>query len=55
MSDKHDVNRGGAEARPSAAPVARSNRLSRAHPVLVVEDSDEDFDTVVTAARSTTS
>jgi two-component system, response regulator len=27
------------------------NRLSRAHPVLVVEDSDEDFDTILTAAR----
>jgi CheY-like chemotaxis protein len=26
-------------------------RRSRAHPVLVVEDSDEDFDTVLTAAR----
>jgi CheY-like chemotaxis protein len=26
-------------------------RLSRAHPVVVVEDSDEDFDTILTAAR----
>jgi CheY-like chemotaxis protein len=33
---------------PFSAPV---HRLSRAHPVLVVEDSDDDFDTVVTAAR----
>jgi CheY-like chemotaxis protein len=30
------------------APV---QRLSRGHPVVVVEDSDEDFETVVTAAR----
>lgn len=28
-----------------------AHRRSRAHPVLVVEDSDEDFDTVLTAAR----
>lgn len=28
-----------------------ARRLSRAHPVVVVEDSDEDFDTVKTAAR----
>ena len=33
---------------PPAAPVLR---LSRAHPVLVVEDSDDDFETVLTAAR----
>jgi CheY-like chemotaxis protein len=33
------------------ARVASVSRLRRAHPVLVVEDSDEDFDTVLTAAR----
>lgn len=38
-----------AEALPPATPVVP--RLRRAHPVLVVEDSDEDFETVVTAAR----
>jgi CheY-like chemotaxis protein len=32
--------------------VIATRRLSRAHPVLVVEDSDEDFDTVLTAARA---
>jgi CheY-like chemotaxis protein len=38
-----------AQALPSATPVVP--RLRRAHPVLVVEDSDEDFETVMTAAR----
>ena len=38
-----------AQALPSAIPVVP--RLRRAHPVLVVEDSDEDFETVMTAAR----
>jgi CheY-like chemotaxis protein len=37
------------QALPSATPVV--SRLRRAHPVLVVEDSDEDFETVMTAAR----
>ena len=37
------------QALPSATPVVP--RLRRAHPVLVVEDSDEDFETVMTAAR----
>lgn len=36
---------------PSAAPEVPVLRLSRAHLVVVVEDSDEDFDTVLTAAR----
>jgi CheY-like chemotaxis protein len=35
----------------STARVASVSSLRRAHPVLVVEDSDEDFDTVLTAAR----
>lgn len=35
----------------SAARVASVSRLRQANPVLVVEDSDEDFDTVLTAAR----
>ena len=35
----------------STARFASVSRLRRAHPVLVVEDSDEDFDTVLTAAR----
>ena len=51
MSDNQDGDRSGTETRPTATPAVRGNRLSRAHPVLVVEDSDEDFDTVVTAAR----
>ena len=38
-----------AQALLSATPVVP--RLRRAHPVLVVEDSDEDFETVMTAAR----
>ena len=38
-----------AKALQSATPVVP--RLRRAHPVLVVEDSDEDFETVMTAAR----
>ena len=38
-----------AEALPSATPAVP--RLRRAHPVLVVEDSEEDFETVMTAAR----
>ena len=38
-----------AEALHTATPVVP--RLRRAHPVLVVEDSDEDFETVMTAAR----
>jgi CheY-like chemotaxis protein len=38
-----------AQALPSATLVVP--RLRRAHPVLVVEDSDEDFETVMTAAR----
>jgi CheY-like chemotaxis protein len=36
---------------PPAAPEATVLRRSRAHPVIVVEDSDEDFETVLTAAR----
>ena len=35
----------------AAAHVASASRLRGAHPVLVVEDSDEDFDTLLTAAR----
>ncbi|MET3109250.1 CheY-like chemotaxis protein [Oxalobacteraceae bacterium GrIS 2.11] len=35
----------------AAAHVAPVSRLRGAHPVLVVEDSDEDFDTLLTAAR----
>lgn len=35
----------------AAAHVATESRLRGSHPVLVVEDSDEDFDTVLTAAR----
>lgn len=38
-----------AQGLPSATPVVL--RLRRVHPVLVVEDSDEDFETVMTAAR----
>ncbi|HOE43640.1 MAG TPA: response regulator [Rhodoferax sp.] len=41
----------GADTFQSTAHVAAVSRLRRAHPVLVVEDSDEDFDTVLTAAR----
>ena len=51
MSDNQDGDRSGTETRPTATPAVRGNRLSRAHPVLVVEDSDEDFDTMLTAAR----
>jgi CheY-like chemotaxis protein len=37
---------------PAVAPrKVLTYRLSKAHPVVVVEDSDEDFDTVMTAAR----
>jgi CheY-like chemotaxis protein len=37
---------------PAVAPRrVLTHRLSKAHPVVVVEDSDEDFDTVMTAAR----
>ena len=36
---------------PPAAPEVPVLRLSRAHPVVVVEDSDDDFQTVLTAAR----
>jgi CheY-like chemotaxis protein len=43
------ANMGDADAPPTDTPVVP--RLRRAHPVLVVEDSDEDFDTVMTAAR----
>jgi CheY-like chemotaxis protein len=35
----------------STTSVVPHNRHHRAHPVLVVEDSDEDFDTILTAAR----
>jgi CheY-like chemotaxis protein len=38
-----------AESLHAATPVVP--RLRRAHPVLVVEDSDDDFETVMTAAR----
>jgi CheY-like chemotaxis protein len=41
----------GTDALQSTAHVASVSRLRGAHPVLVVEDSDEDFDTVLTAAR----
>jgi len=41
---------------PASVPAPQTNavpthRLSRVHPVVVVEDSDEDFETVLTAAR----
>ena len=38
-------------SQPPAAPEVPVLRLSRAHPVVVVEDSDDDFETVLTAAR----
>lgn len=41
----------GIDSQPSAHGVLPVHRFGRAHPVIVVEDSDEDFDTVVTAAR----
>lgn len=41
----------GTDPLQSTARVVSVSRLRGAHPVLVVEDSDEDFDTVLTAAR----
>jgi CheY-like chemotaxis protein len=41
----------GMEPLLSTSGLVPARRLSRAHPVVVVEDSDEDFDTVLTAAR----
>ncbi|MDP3515602.1 MAG: response regulator [Pseudohongiella sp.] len=41
----------GIESLQATPGVASVSRLRGAHPVLVVEDSDEDFDTVLTAAR----
>ena len=49
MTSTISSNMDDAQALPSATPVVP--RLRRAHPVLVVEDSDEDFETVMTAAR----
>jgi CheY-like chemotaxis protein len=41
----------GLESLLSTTGLMATRRLIRAHPVVVVEDSDEDFDTVLTAAR----
>ena len=49
MTSTISSNMDDAQALPSATPVLP--RLRRVHPVLVVEDSDEDFETVMTAAR----
>lgn len=49
MTSAISSNTDDAQTLPSANPVVP--RLRRTHPVLVVEDSDEDFETVMTAAR----
>jgi CheY-like chemotaxis protein len=41
----------GIESLLSTSGLVPVHRLSRAHPLVVVEDSDEDFDTILTAAR----
>jgi CheY-like chemotaxis protein len=41
----------GIESLLSTTGLLPTRRHSRAHPVVVVEDSDEDFDTVLTAVR----
>jgi CheY-like chemotaxis protein len=41
----------GIESLLSSTGLVPARLLCRAHPVVVVEDSDEDFDTVLTAAR----
>jgi CheY-like chemotaxis protein len=41
----------GIESLLLTAVLVSTRRLRRAYPVVVVEDSDEDFDTVLTAAR----
>jgi CheY-like chemotaxis protein len=41
----------GIESLLSNTGLVPHHRLSRAHPVVVVEDSEEDFDTILTAAR----
>jgi CheY-like chemotaxis protein len=40
----------GIESLLSTSGLAPVGRLSRAHPLVVVEDSDEDFETILTAA-----